>query len=135
VGERLALWALARDYGRKDIEPSGPLYRTMKIQRNKAVLQFDHVGSGLISNDGRPLSWFSIAGADGKFVAADARIHGKTIIVSSPQVSKPTAVRFAWTEAASPNLFNKNGLPAVPFRTDNPLGQGSGGSGFSLHRK
>jgi sialate O-acetylesterase len=135
VGERLALWALARDYGRKDIEPSGPLYRSMKVERNKVVLRFDHVGSGLFSNDGRPLTWFTVAGADGKFVVADGRIHGKSIIVSSPQVSRPTAVRFAWSEAASPNFFNKNGLPAVPFRTDNPLGQGSGGSSFSLQRK
>ncbi len=135
VGERLALWALARDYGRKDIEPSGPLYRSMQIKRDKVVLQFDHVGNGLTANDGRPLNWFTIAGVDGRFVAANARIHGSTVIVSSPQVSRPTAVRFAWSEAASPNFFNKNGLPAVPFRTDNPFGLTLGGSGFSSHGK
>jgi sialate O-acetylesterase len=135
VGERLALWALARDYGRKDIEPSGPIYRTMKVKRGKAVLEFDHVGSGLMTMDHQPLSWFTIAGPDGKFVAANATIHGKTVIVSSLLVSKPMAVRFAWSEAASPNFFNKNGLPAVPFRTDNPLEQGSEGSRSNLHRK
>jgi len=117
------------------IEPSGPLYRSMQIKRDKVVLQFDHVGNGLTANDGRPLNWFTIAGVDGRFVAANARIHGSTVIVSSPQVSRPTAVRFAWSEAASPNFFNKNGLPAVPFRTDNPFGQSLGGSGFSSHGK
>lgn len=123
VGERLALWALAEDYGHKEIEPSGPLFRSMKIGHGKATLSFNHVGGGLIANDRQPLSWFTLAGADGKFVSAEAVIRGKTVIVSSPQVPKPAAVRFAWSEAASPNLFNKDGLPASPFRTDTPSAQ------------
>jgi sialate O-acetylesterase len=121
VGERLALWALAEDYGRKDVEPSGPLFRSMKIKHGHAILEFDHVGGGLIANDNQPLNSFIIAGADGKFIPATAVIKGTTVIVSSPQIAKPTAVRFAWSEAASPNFFNKNGLPASPFRTDNPF--------------
>jgi sialate O-acetylesterase len=130
VGERLALWALAKDYGRKEIEPSGPVYSSMNIKHGKAVLEFDHVGRGLTTNDGQPLNWFTIAGPEGRFVAAHATIHGKTVIVSSPHVREPSAVRFAWSEAASPNFFNKNGLPAVPFRTDNPFRRGSQGDSF-----
>jgi sialate O-acetylesterase len=121
VGERLALWALAEDYGHKEIEPSGPLFRSMKVKHGQAILDFDHVGGGLIANDNQPLNWFTIAGADGKFVAATAAIKGKTVVVSSPQIANPAAVRFAWSEAASPNFFNKDGLPASPFRTDNPF--------------
>jgi sialate O-acetylesterase len=128
VGERLALWALAQDYGRKDIEPSGPLFRSMKVKRDQAILEFDHIGGGLIASDNQPLNWFTIAGADGKFVPATAVIKGKTVVVSSTQVADPTAVRFAWSEAASPNFFNKDGLPASPFRTDNPLTQAAKGT-------
>jgi sialate O-acetylesterase len=71
-----------------------------------------------MSKDGKSLTHFTIAGADQKFVPAEALIKGHTVIVSSPQVTRPVAVRFAWHETAMPNLFNKAGLPAVPFRTD-----------------
>ena len=123
VGERLALWALAKDYRRAGIDPSSPMFRSMHVDRGEAILQFDHTGGGLTSIDGQPLTWFSIAGPDKKFVPADARINGNKVIVSSPQVPNPTVVRFAWSEAATPNLFNREGLPAVPFRTDNPFTQ------------
>jgi sialate O-acetylesterase len=120
VGKRLALLALAIDYGCKKIVYSGPLYQRMKVRGAKAVLSFDYVGGGLVSKDGKPLTWFTIAGADGKFEPADAIIEGKTVVVSSPKVPEPKAVRFAWDEAAQPNFFNQDGLPAVPFRTDGP---------------
>ena len=83
------------------------------------MLDFDHVGKGLVSNNGKPLTDFTIAGADRTFVPADAVIDGSAVVVSSPAVSQPIAVRFGWSESASPNLFNKDGLPARPFRTDN----------------
>jgi sialate O-acetylesterase len=125
VGERLALLALANDYGRKDIEPSGPEYRAGSIEHEgyKAVLHFDHVGKGLVSKDGQPLTWFETAGKDGKFFPAKAEISGDAIVITCPQVAEPWVVRFAWDESARPNFYNKNGLPAVPFRTDNPFAQ------------
>lgn len=121
VGRRLELQALANTYGKKNIVFSGPMYKAMRIKGNKAIISFKYVGAGLESHDGKPLSYFTIAGNDGKFVKANAEIKGDKVIVSSPQVASPVAVRFGWTEVAEPNLFNKNGLPAVPFRTDNPL--------------
>ena len=127
VGERLARWALARDYGRKTIEPSGPSYREGSIARvgGEAVLHFDHVGHGLCSSDGQPLTGFTAAGADGTFYPAKAEISGDAVVVTSPQVPAPEFVRFAWDEAASPSFFNKDGLPAVPFRTDTAAAPGS----------
>ena len=120
VGRRLAQWALAKDYG-LNITPSGPMYSKMKIEKGTIELEFDFVGKGLMTKDGKPLNWFSIAGADGKFVNADAVIKGEKVVVSSPSVPNPEHVRFAWSEAAQPNFFNMDGLPAVPFRTDNLL--------------
>jgi sialate O-acetylesterase len=120
VGRRLALWALAKDYGKK-IVYSGPIYKSVKFNGTTAELQFDHIGAGLKSSNGKALSHFTIAGADGKFVPATARIVGTKVIVSSRSVKKPVAVRFGWTESANPNLYNRSGLPALPFRTDNPL--------------
>lgn len=117
VGRRLALWALAKTYG-KEIAFSGPIYKSMSVEGNKIRLQFDHVGGGLVSRDGKPLTDFTIAGADQKFVPATAEIDGTSIIVSSPEVAAPTAVRFDWQDDAQPNLSNKEGLPAGPFRTD-----------------
>jgi sialate O-acetylesterase len=120
VGERLALWALADVYGKKDIEPSGPMYRPGSIEHEgpKAVLHFTHVGQGLESKDGQPLTWFTTAGADGVFYPAVAEISGDAVVITSPQVASPQDVRFGWDEAAMPNFYNKDGLPAVPFRTD-----------------
>lgn len=120
IGRRLALAALAKTYGQKT-EYSGPTYSGMSVKGNQAFVKFNHVGTGLESHNGKPLTHFLIAGADHKFVPADAVIKGKQIIVSAPSVTKPVAVRFAWDEAAQPNFFNKNGLPAASFRTDNPL--------------
>jgi len=117
VAKRLALWALAKDYGRTDLVYSGPLYREMKIEGDSIRLFFDHVGSGLMSKGG-PLTHFTIAGQDRKFVPARAVIEGDTIVVSAEGVTKPAAVRYGFTNAAMPNLFNKEGLPASSFRTD-----------------
>ena len=120
VGERLALWALASEYGRKHIEPSGPLYRPNSIEREgaKAVVHYTHVGKGLVSKDGQPLTGFTAAGDDGVFYPADAAISGDAVVVTSSQVKTPKEVRFDWDETANSNLFNKDGLPAAPFRTD-----------------
>jgi sialate O-acetylesterase len=116
VGDRLALAARALAYGEK-IEYSGPAYESMKIDGNKAILTFSHVGSGLLAKDG-PLKGFTIAGADKNFVEAKAEINGDTVVVSSDQVSTPVAVRYAWANVPDCNLWNKDGLPASPFRTD-----------------
>jgi sialate O-acetylesterase len=121
VGHRLELQALANTYGKKGVVFSGPMYQKMKVKGNKVILYFKYTDGGLVSHDGKPLDYFTIAGNDKKFVAANAVIDGDKLIVSSPEVSSPVAVRFAWTEAAQPNFYNKGGLPAVPFRTDNPL--------------
>ncbi len=118
VGKRLALWALAKNYGKKDIVYSGPLYKSMKVEGNKIRLTFDHVGGGLVSRDEKPLTWFTIAGKDNKFTEAKAEIDGSSIVVSSDSIAQPANVRFAWHQEAEPNLSNKDGLPASPFRTD-----------------
>lgn len=117
VGERLALWALAKDYGR-EIVHSGPLYRSMKVDGDAVRLAFDHVGGGLASRDGEPLRHFAVAGEDRKFVAATATIDGDEVVVRAEGVDRPVAVRFGWHEEAEPNLSNEEGLPASPFRTD-----------------
>ena len=118
VGERLALWALARTYGRKDLVFSGPLYRSASNEGGAIRIRFDHVGGGLISRDGGPLSWFEIAGTDRHFVPAEALIDGDTVVVRANEVADPAAVRFSWHMEARPNLCNREGLPASPFRTD-----------------
>ena len=117
VGKRLALWALANTYGQK-IGYCGPVYKSMKTEGNRIVLTFDHVVGGLVAVSEPPLKGFAIAGADRKFVWADARIEGNTIVVSSEKVSEPVAVRYAWADNPVCSLYNKEGLPASPFRTD-----------------
>ena len=119
VGNRLALWALAKDYGKKDLVYSGPLYKAMKVEGNKIRLTFAHTGGGLKSRDGKPLGEFEIAGADGKFVPAEAAIDGETVVVEAKAVAAPTQARFGWRNVANPNLVNKEGLPASPFQTNN----------------
>lgn len=121
IGRRLALLALANMYDKNDVVAEGPVFDKMKVKGRTVELTFSQIGSGLISKDGQPLTGFTIAGADGVFVPAQARIDGKHVLVSAANVPKPVAVRFAWDEAAQPNLFNREGLPARPFRTDNPL--------------
>jgi sialate O-acetylesterase len=116
VGARLALAAEALTYGKK-VEYSGPVYDSMKVDGNKAVISFTHTGGGLVAKGG-PLQGFAIAGPDYKFVKADAEIRDDHIEVSSKEVEKPVAVRFGWANFAVLNLFNKDGLPATPFRTD-----------------
>jgi sialate O-acetylesterase len=116
VGARLALAARGIAYG-EHIVYSGPTYKSIKIEDNKAVLNFDSAGAGLEARGG-PLQGFSIAGADQKFVWADASIEGDRVIVSSSKVPSPVAVRYGWADFPVVNLWNKDGLPASPFRTD-----------------
>ena len=118
VGDRLSLWALHNEYGKKDMVVSGPLYRSMKMEGNKIRIRFDYVDGGLVANEGE-LKEFTIAGDDQVFVPAKAMIDGDEVVVWSEQVNKPAAVRFAWKNVPRPNLYNKAGLPASPFRTDN----------------
>ncbi len=118
VGRRLALWALAKSYGVKDLEYSGPLYRDMEVNKDRVTLHFDHVGDGLVARGGGELTGFYVAGSDQKFHPARAKIKGSTIEVRSKEVKDPVAVRFAFFDTALHNLFNSAGLPASPFRTD-----------------
>jgi sialate O-acetylesterase len=118
VGRRLALWALAKTYGKTEIVYSGPLYKAMAIEGNKARVTFDHVGGGLVSRDGKPLTHFTVAAEGQQFVPATAVIDGESVVVSAEGIEKPAAVRFGWQETAEPNLANREGLPASPFRTD-----------------
>ena len=117
VGERLALWALTKSYGKKGIIYSGPLYESMKVEGSTVRLSFAHTGSGLKSRDEKPLSEFQVAGADGNFVAAEATIDGHTVLVHSSDVAAPEQVRFGWHATTNPNLINSAGLPASPFQT------------------
>jgi len=126
VGRRLALLALNRTYGRKDVVSSGPMFKAMKVSGGEAVLSFEGIGGGLHCKDSQELNSFTIAGADGKFVPAQARIENETVVVSSPEVAVPQAVRFGWHEQAQPNFFNEAGLPASPFRTDDPWSKKGG---------
>ncbi|NQU22707.1 MAG: sialate O-acetylesterase, partial [Candidatus Nealsonbacteria bacterium] len=119
VGNRLALWALAKNYGQAELVYSGPLYKSMKVEGNKIRVEFAHVGGGLKSRDGKPLTEFQIGGADGTFQPAEAVVDGKTVVVQAEGVEKPTQVRFGWHKVANPNLINAKGLPASPFQTDN----------------
>ena len=117
VGKRLALWALANSYGKKVVY-SGPIYKAMEKKDHRIILSFDHVGGGLVAKSGETLKGFAIAGADRKFVWADARIEGDKIVVSSEKVTDPVAVRYAWADNPVCNLYNQADLPASPFRTD-----------------
>lgn len=116
VGRRLALIALAKTYGRSEIVYSGPMFKSLAVEGNKLRITFDHVGSGLVSRDGKPLTWFEIIGKGTDFVPATAEIDGDSVVLSSPEVEQPAAMRFAWHKLAEPNLANKEGLPAAPFR-------------------
>jgi len=120
VGARLALAARGIAYGEK-IVYSGPIYKSMKVKHNQATVTFDFVGHGLVAKDG-PLKGFAICGEDHKFVWATATIEGKgsrsRVTVSAPQVEHPVAVRYGWADCPVVNLWNEDGLPASPFRTD-----------------
>jgi len=142
VGERLALAARAIAYD-EDVVYSGPVYRSMKVKGDRAILTFDHTGESIFARPlpnakdteatltfnvakgtlSAPLTGFAIAGEDRKFVWADARIEGEKVVVSSPQVQKPVAVRYGWADYPVVNLWCVGGLgsyvlPASPFRTD-----------------
>jgi len=119
VGERLALVAENIVYGDKSVIHSGPVLTSYTIKGNQVILQFSNVGGGLITKDGGPLQYFSIAGANKKFVWANAKIEGNSIIVWSDAIANPVAVRYAWADnPIGANLYNKEGLPASSFRTD-----------------
>jgi sialate O-acetylesterase len=139
VGARLARWALADTYGHK-MEQSGPIYESSRIEGSKIRINFSHTGGGLVARPlpdtyqlvsykpdsvplvkpmpGSELQGFEIAGPDGNFVWANAAIEGNTVVVSAPSVRQPTAVRYAWADNPTCNLYNQTKLPASPFRTD-----------------
>jgi len=114
VGERLALAALGTVYG-KDIVWSGPLFHRLTRAGNKLRITFKYVGSGLTTNDSKPLRDFAVAGADGNFTAATAEIQGNAVVVWSEGVKAPVSVRYSWADYPAGNLLNKEGLPASPF--------------------
>jgi sialate O-acetylesterase len=117
-GARAARVALGMVYGHK-VEVYGPLYQGLQVEGDKVRIKFTHTGQGLVFSHGDKLQGFAVAGDNKVFHWADAVIDGDTVVVSSPKVAKPVAVRYAWgTEHPWANLFNKDGLPALPFRTD-----------------
>jgi sialate O-acetylesterase len=116
VGERLALWALGTTY-KQQIEYSGPQYQSMKIQGAEVRLHFSHA-SGMRALGSPQLQGFAVAGADHKFHWAEASVDNDNILVKSSDVPNPVAVRYGWGDSPPANLFNKEGLPASPFRTD-----------------
>ncbi|MFT3740940.1 MAG: sialate O-acetylesterase [Breznakibacter sp.] len=120
VGERLARWALANDYGKAGLAVSGPLFDQMEVTDGKAVLRFTNTDGGLRIETGVP-NQFEIAGADGIFVPANVLVDGETLVVSSPGVKAPAQVRYAYTNGAEASLFNGAGLPAPSFTTEDEL--------------
>ncbi len=122
VGERLARIALAKTYDKPPADGiySGPVFKSAQFSGNKVIIHFTQVGRALRSRNGKPLNWFELAGANGKFVNANAKIIGKTVVVQSPEVSNPVAVQFAFSDIAVPNLMNSESLPALPFRVHKP---------------
>ncbi|MEM1157166.1 MAG: sialate O-acetylesterase [Verrucomicrobiota bacterium] len=136
VGKRLALWALAKDYGITQPKPplgsvpfigtwfqqplthSGPLFQAYQVVGDQIRIQFEHTVTGLHTSDGKPLRGFSIAGPDRQFIWADAVIEGREVVVSHPDISAPASVRYGWASNPAVNLINSSGLPASPFRTD-----------------
>lgn len=122
VGKRLALHALKLDYGKKNIVADGPTFRSMKTKKNKIIISFDNAGSGLVSKDGNEfINGFAIAGKDNKFVWAKAKICGNVVIVWNDTLLHPVAVRYGWSDNPGQlNLYNKEGLPATPFRMESP---------------
>ncbi len=117
VGSRLALWALAKDYGKQGLIFSGPIIKSMKLSGDKAVLGFDYEASRLVSKSGYHLRGFTIAdvSAPNKFVNAEAYINKNKVIVSNPAIKKPAVVRYAWADNPEVSLFNTAHLPASPF--------------------
>jgi len=119
VSVRLALAAQKLAYNDRNVVYSGPLYKSLKVKDNKVELSFSNIGSGLIAKDGKELKYFAIAGSDKRFVWAKAEIKGHKVIVWSEEVTNPVAVRYAWADnPENANLYNRENLPASPFRTD-----------------
>lgn len=116
VGDRLARWALAKTYG-KDLVFSGPLYHSMEVTDSRVRISFEHVNGGLVLRGMKPGD-FLIAGADGVFTNAFAQIRGEILEVWNPEIDKPVAVRYLWDNTSAASLFNKAGLPASSFSTD-----------------
>lgn len=115
VGLRLANLALAKNYG-VSVHFSGPIYKSMRVEKNKIILQFSHIEGGLVSKNGE-LKEFEIAGREGKYFPATAKIAGNEVVVISSQVTNPVSVRYCWHNGSEASLFNKAGLPASLFRT------------------
>jgi sialate O-acetylesterase len=120
VARRLALWALAKDYGKSNIDPSSPTFAGLTVEGKSIRVRLDHA-KGLASRDGKPLTHFEIAGADGEFVPAEAKLDGESVLVSSDKVAQPKQVRFAWSKLAMPNLMNGEKLPATAFHSHWPV--------------
>ena len=127
VGNRLALWALAKDYPSTQLKAGGkaadliycsPMYRSVKFQGNTAIITFDHAGEGLKSLDGKPLTHFMLSGNDKVFHNAEAEIDGDKVILKAKDVDSPVAARCGWVQTSEPNLGNSAGLPVINFRTD-----------------
>ena len=117
VGKRLALVALAKTYGKSDVVHAGPEYESMAVEGDKVRIKFANA-AGLTTKDGTPPKGFAVAGEDRKWYWATAAIEGEEVVVRSDKVAKPVAVRYAWAHNPPTNLYNKAGLPATPFRTD-----------------
>ncbi len=117
VGRRLALVALAKTYG-KSVEYSGPMLKSVRRDGDKLRLTFSHANGGLVAKGSANVTGFEVAGVDGKFVAATASMDGDAVIVTSPDVATPTALRYAWAANPNANLYNKANLPASPFRAE-----------------
>lgn len=116
-GERLAKWALAKTYDKK-IAFSGPRYKSHEVRGNQVIVSFDYTDGGLKSNDNKPLIGFCLAGADKVFHLAKVEIEGDKLVLSTPEVASPMAIRYNWDKFFRANFFNGAGLPATPFRTD-----------------
>ncbi|MEM9327977.1 MAG: sialate O-acetylesterase [Bacteroidota bacterium] len=119
VGRRLALWALAEDYD-QSVVASGPLFQSAEVKDGVVIVSFDYLANGLMANEGG-LTGFEVAGSEGEFVSATAEIKGDKVWVSSPQVSAPTAVRYAYEHTSTASLFNSEGLPASSFTSETAL--------------
>lgn len=120
VGNRLAAWALAETYGKKEIAYKSPMYKNMEINKNKITIYFDNIPNGLmLKGSEKKATEFYISGEDKTFLPADVKIEGDHIVLSNKQIKKPVAVRFAFSNEAMANIFSTEGLPVNPFRTDN----------------
>jgi sialate O-acetylesterase len=118
VGLRLANYALAETYGKKELVYKSPVYKNIEIEKNKIRIYFENADKGLMSKGGAPTEFY-VASDEKSFVPASAKIEGNTIVVWNKNINKPVAVRFGFTNSAIPNLFSKEGLPVNIFRTDN----------------